>query len=145
MLTPSDNPVPAVATWLGRTGLLPFIGLPIVIFMDHHHARLWGDMLATYALAIICFLVGVWWGLALIRRNGPALVMSNAVVLVAFFGHVLLPVTGFLLLCTVLFPFTVIAERRYALFKPQPAYYARLRLQLTLVATISMLIAVALL
>jgi hypothetical protein len=45
----------------------------------------------------------------------------------------------------VLFPFTVIAERRYALFKPQPAYYARLRLQLTLVATISMLIAVALL
>lgn len=137
----TDNPVPAYARGLGWAGLLPFIGLPLLISLDPHHVLLWGDILSSYALAILCFLVGVWWGLALIRRNAAALVLSNAIVIVAFFGHVLLSVGGFLLLCALLFPATVVIERRQRLFRPQPAYYARLRMQLTVVATASLLLA----
>ena len=141
MADTDDNPVPAVATWLGRAGLLPFIAAPIAIYLAPQHAQLTGRMLATYALSIICFLVGIWWGLGLIRREASALVLSNAVVLTAFFGHVGLTTGTFLLLCAVLFPTTVLVERSLRLFKPQPAYYSRLRMQLTLVATAALLLA----
>lgn len=135
--------IPRIATRLGACGLLPFIGLAIAIILDPHHALLWANVLSSYALAIICFLVGAWWGLALIRRSGPALIMSNAAVLMAFFGHVLLPASGFLLLCAVLFGVILLVERSHPLFRPQPAYYARLRLHLTLVASASLLLAAA--
>lgn len=137
----ADNPVPAFARGLGWAGLLPFIGLCLLIYLQPHHELLWGDVLSSYALAIICFLVGVWWGLALIRRSAAALVLSNAVVILAFFGHVLLAVKSFLILCAVLFPATTLIERLLPLFRPQPTYYARLRMQLTVVATMALLLA----
>ena len=130
--------VPAYAQGLGWSGLLPFIGLSVLVYLQPYHGLLWADVLSSYALAIICFLVGVWWGLALIRRSAGALVLSNVVVIVAFFGHVVLPVKGFLILCALLFPTTALLERWLPLFRPQPAYYASLRMQLTLVATVSL-------
>jgi hypothetical protein len=102
-------------------------------------------MIASYALAIICFLVGAWWGIALIRRGQLALLLSNGVVIVAFLGHALLPTPAFLLCCAALFPATVLVERRAGIFRAQPAYYARLRLHLTVVAVATLLITVALL
>ena len=139
---PSANDrTPFYAIWLGRAGLLPFMGLPVVMYLDAQHQLLWAKSLATYTLAIVCFLVGSWWGLALIRRTPTALLMSNAVVLVAFFGHMLLPTAPFLLLGAALFLATVAIERRYALFHRQPRYYGRLRLQLSLVAIVSLLLA----
>ena len=136
-----DNPIPPVATWLGRTGLLPFIAAPVVMYMYPEQAQLSGRVLSVYALAIICFLVGIWWGLGLVRRQPSALVLSNAVVILAFFGHVGLPTTGFLALCALLFPATVLFERAHQLFRPQPPYYARLREQLTVVATLTLVLA----
>lgn len=132
--------VPAYAQGLGWAGLLPFIGLSVLVYLQPYHGLLWADVLSSYALAIICFLVGVWWGLALIRRSARALVLSNVVVIAAFFGHVLLPAKGFLGLCALLFPTTALLERWLPLFRPQPAYYARLRLQLTLVASVTLLL-----
>ena len=140
---PARTGVPATATALGRAGLLPFVGATAMIYIDPPAAPVWSAILSTYALVIICFLVGIWWGLALIRRSPEALVWSNVMVLAAFFGHVLLPTATFLLLCALLFPATVVAERRHDLFRPQPPYYARLRLQLTAVATLALLIAAA--
>ena len=136
---------PLYTTWLGRAGLLPFIGLLAALYLDAQHQQLWARSLSTYTLAIICFLVGAWWGLALIRRSPAALVMSNAVVLVAFFGHVLLASAPFFLLGALLFLATVVIERRHAMFHRQPPYYARLRLQLSLVASVSLLLAAILL
>jgi hypothetical protein len=101
-------------------------------------------VLASYALAIICFLVGVWWGLALIRRATGPLICSNAIVIVAFFGHVLLTDQAFFVLCALLYPLTVAVERSHTLFRPQPPYYARLRLQLTVVATVALALSAAL-
>jgi hypothetical protein len=140
MTTPGDS-LPTVATWLGRAGLLPFVAAPFVMALLPQQAQRAAHVLALYALSIICFLVGVWWGLALIRRVALALVLSNAVVLIAFFGYLGLPDRGFLLLCSVLFPATVVLERSHQMFRPQPPYYARLRLQLTTIATLSLLLA----
>lgn len=137
--------IPGVATSLGRAGLLPFCAAPLLIYLDPGHAALYARMLASYALAIICFLVGVWWGLALIRRSPLALLLSNGVVIVAFFGHALLAPPAFFVLCALLFPATVLVERRMALFRAQPAYYASMRLQLTSVATLALLLSAALL
>lgn len=134
------NPVPPVATWLGRAGLLPFIASPLAIYFDPRHAQLIGQVTGSYALSIICFLVGIWWGLGLIRRRASALLISNAVVLTAFFGHIGLSTGVFLLLGACLFAATVIVERVHPLFQPQPPYYARLRAQLTAVATLSLVL-----
>jgi hypothetical protein len=109
--------------------------------IDSQHREEYGSWLASYALAIICFLPGIWWGLALIRRSVAALVLSNGFVVVAFFGHILLQDDGFILLCALLFPATILVERNLALFNVQPAYYARLRLHLSSVASISLVMA----
>jgi hypothetical protein len=89
--------------------------------------------------------VGSWWGVALIRRSPLALVSSNAVVIVAFVGHALLHTPAFLLLAATLYPSTILVERRARIFQAQPPYYARLRLQLTAVATVSLLLTATLL
>jgi hypothetical protein len=137
--------LPRIAKALGRAGLLPFLMAPALVYLDPNHSSLYGTALASYALAIVCFLVGSWWGLALIRRGASTLVLSNAVVIVAFFGHALLPTPGFLALCAALYPATILVERRGRVFRAQPHYYASLRLQLTIVATASLLLTTMLL
>ena len=140
--TPSIlDKTPIYATWLGRAGLLPFVGLLLALYIDAQNQSLWANALATYTLAIICFLVGAWWGTALIQRNPTTLLLSNGIVLVAFFGQVLLSTAGFFLLGAFVFTATLVIERRHALNQPQPLYYARLRLQLTLVASASLVLA----
>ena len=57
--------IPTTATWLGRAGLLPFIAAPLAMYLLPEQADLAGHALSVYALVIICFLVGVWWGLAI--------------------------------------------------------------------------------
>lgn len=132
---PADaSAVPRTATILGLAGLIPFCLAPLAMWRDVHHARLYAELLANYALSIICFLVGIWWGLALIRRNNGALIISNAVVIVAFSGRSLLTYSPFFVLCAALFVFTVLLERRHRLFESQPMYYARLRIGLSSVA-----------
>ncbi len=140
--TPSIlDKTPIYATWLGRAGLLPFVGLLLALYIDAQNQSLWANALATYTLVIICFLVGAWWGTALIQRNPTTLLLSNGIALVAFFGQVLLSTAGFFLLGAFVFTATLVIERRHALNQPQPLYYARLRLQLTLVASTSLVLA----
>ena len=139
----NSDALPGVARTLGYAGLLPFCAVPLLMWSEPHHKMLYAHVLASYSLAIICFLVGVWWGLALIRRSPKALVLSNAVVIVAFLGHAMLTNRGFFLLCALLFPATVLVERNAHLFQAQPPYYARLRLQLSSVATVALLLASA--
>ena len=140
--TPSIlDKTPIYATWLGRAGLLPFVGLLLALYIDAQNQSLWANALATYTLVIICFLVGAWWGTALIQRNPTTLLLSNGIVLVAFFGQVLLSTAGFFLLGAFVFTATLVIERRHALIQRQPLYYARLRLQLTLVASTSLVLA----
>ena len=100
--------------------------------------------MAHYALGIVAFLLGIWWGLGLIRRSAAALIMSNALFLAAFAGRSLLPDPLFLVLAAIILSLTLVVERSHALFRPQPPYYARLRLELTAVAAITLLLSAAL-
>ncbi len=130
--------LPTVATWLARSGLLPFITLPFLIAFDLTRATLWIELLRSYSLGILCFLLGAWWGLALIRRHTSALWLSNALFLVNFFGYLILPANGYLVLAAMLFVALVVIEKRHPLFHLQPPYYAHLRLMLSATASLAL-------
>lgn len=133
--------VPSIAKTLGRAGLLPFIAAPVAMlaFQDDH-ARLVGKLLADYALGIITFLLGIWWGMGLIRRHASALLMSNGIFITAVAGRWVLEDGAFLPYAAAILGITLLIERSHTLFKPQPAYYARMRVELTVVACAALLL-----
>lgn len=134
------NPVPATARALGRAGLLPFGLAPVLIFLlPDYHAEI-GEILALYTFAVITFLLGIWWGMSLIRGNAGALLMSNGIFLAAVAGRTLLTVPWFLMLGAVLLGVILLVERWHGLFRRQPGYYAQLRVELTGVAVVALLI-----
>ena len=119
---------------LGYAGVLPFIFLAIAIYMLPQPQDLLLDVLATYTFAIICFLAGSWWGLALIRKNSNGLLLSNALVLLTVAASVLLSTQQLLIAEMLILLSVYLLEQIHPLFKPQPAYYRRMRLVLSLVA-----------
>ncbi len=136
--------VPVVAKLLGWAGLLPFIAAPAALHLFPDAAARLVVAVATYALAILCFLAGAWWGIALLRRRWEVLLVSNAVVIAGWAGYLLLPSRWVLCLLALLLAVTVLFERTHPMFAPQPAYYAALRLRLSAIAALS-LVAAALL
>lgn len=96
--------------------------------------------IAAYGLAIVCFLAGAWWGIALLRRRPVVLIVSNLVVIVACFGFVLLDTRAALSLLAVLLLGTIALERLHPMFRPTPLYYAALRTRLSVVASVSLLL-----
>lgn len=133
------------ATRLGWAGLLPFVAAPVALYWSAEQTRLVGSAIAAYALAILCFLAGAWWGIALLRRRPVILVASNLMVVVACFGFVLLGTRASLILLAVLLLGTVALERLHPMFRAQPDYYAALRVRLSVVASLSLLLSAVLL
>ena len=136
--------VQSTARWLGWGGLLPFLGLPTLLALVPFRRTLWESALATYSLGILCFLLGTWWGLALVRRYSSALLLSNALFLMAFFSFLLLPLRPYLVIAATLFITLILVERKHPLFQLQPDYYSQLRLMLSVTASIALLIGAAL-
>lgn len=134
-------PVEGTASWLGRAGLVPFVALPCALALDSGRSVLWQKTLGAYAFGILCFLLGAWWGLALVKRHPFILVLSNVLFLALVASFVTLSGTGLYLATAAMFAVMVMVERRHALFKPQPDYYARLRAQLSLVASVALCVA----
>ncbi len=126
------------ATRLGWAGLLPFPALALAPLLLPGYP--WRDWLAGYALAIVCFLAGAWWGIALLRNRYRILLASNAVVVVAWLAF-LADSTLFLPLAACLLYLEYRVEQSHSMFAPTPYYYRRLRLQLTAVACLSLLLA----
>jgi hypothetical protein len=124
--------------------LLPFLTLPTLLALDPLRRTLWETALATYSLGIICFLLGAWWGLALVRRYSSALLLSNALFLVAFFGFLLLPLRPYLVSAAMLFITLILIERKHPLFHLQPDYYRQLRLMLSVTASVALIAGAAL-
>ena len=141
LVSAGHSALPKAAIWLGASGLLPFLGLPVAMAIDPHHQVLWAQTLAAYSLGIVCFLLGTWWGLALIRLHTSALLMSNGLFLVTLVSYVLQDLQTFFMVSALLFLALLLIERRHALFRPQPAYYARLRIVLSVTASLSLMFA----
>jgi hypothetical protein len=141
LVSARDSSIRKTATWLGWGGLLPFFGLPVAMAIYPSHQALCAQTLAAYSLGIICFLLGTWWGLTLIRRHTSALLMSNGFFLVTFASYILHDLQTFFMTSALLFIVLLLIERRHALFREQPVYYARLRALLSVTASLSLVCA----
>jgi hypothetical protein len=124
---------------LGWAGLLPFIALALAMLLLPGMAATAADLLSHYAFGILCFLLGTWWGIGVMRPDPAPLLWSNALFIALFFARSLLQGAPFMVVAALLFLVLLLVERRLSAFRRQPAYYATLRARLSLVAAASLL------
>ena len=131
--------MPPTIKILGYAGLIPFFGLAVlsIVLSDN---ILVIDSLALYAFGIFTFLCGAWWPTADMQdAKFWRVVLSNVLFLTAFFAFLLLP-NQWLAIGSVLFILIWAMERFSSLIPKASAAYSKMRMILTLVASISMLI-----
>lgn len=131
--------MPPTIKILGYAGLIPFFGLAVlsIVLSDN---ILVIDSLALYAFGIFTFLCGAWWPTADMQdAKFWRVVLSNVLFLTAFFAFLLLP-NQWLAIGSVLFIIIWAMERFSSLIPKASAAYSKMRMILTLVASISMLI-----
>lgn len=145
MNTPHDAPLPASACWLGYGGLIPFVGLPLLIVVDTERHDLWREALIAYGAVILSFVGALHWAFAMLlqplqptqRRNRylwstvPALLAWPALLLPAHLAAPLL-VAGFVT--------HYVQDRILAASTALPGWYLPLRLHLTTVACVALAI-----
>lgn len=144
MLLPAT--LPRSVAWLGYGGLVPFIGLSLLIGFDHDHRLLWNDALIAYGAVILSFVGALHWAFAMLlpeldaaqRRNRfiwstiPALIAWPAVMLSISMAAPLL-VAGFIAHYQ--------QDRRLTKTASLPEWYLPLRLHLSILACISLTMA----
>ncbi len=135
-----DSGVPLAARLLGWAGLLPFVALAGGMWLVPAMAVTAADLLADYSFGILCFLLGVWWGIGVMRGEAAPLAWSNALFVALFFARATLHGATFMIICALLFVVLLVLEPRLAAFQRQPAYYITLRTRLSLVAAASLLV-----
>lgn len=143
MTAPLDPHLPRSAAWLGYGGLLPFIGLALVAWVDRHHGLVWADALVAYGAVILSFVGALHWGFAMglpgmpqaLRRNAfvwsviPPLIAWPAVMLEPRLGAPLL-IIGFLA--------HLWQDHRLSGQVRLPDWYLPLRRQLSSIASVSL-------
>ena len=123
---------------LGYAGLLPFV-LPVLwLAVSPAGEYPWlASLVGVYALGIICFLTGTWWGFGLDARSSPSLWLSNGVFLAAVGLFAFLP-AWWPLSAAVLLVLLFALERILRSLPEQQASYRQMRMWLTLIAGGSM-------
>lgn len=136
--------LPARVAVLGYGGLVPFVGLALLVGADPGRAAVWGRALVGYGAVILSFVGALHWGFAMTaadiepaqRRRAfvwsvvPALLAWPATV-VGTSAAALILVAGFAL--------HYAEDRRLAGVAALPAWYLPLRWRLTLVACVCLL------
>ena len=128
--------VPAAAAWLGGLGLIPFAGLAAATVLLEGAPKLAAaHALSAYGAAILSFLGGVHWGLAIageaVRTNlAPRLVLSVTPSLIAW-SALLVPPAGGLLVLAASVAALLWIDLRMTRLAQAPAWYPKLRIPLT--------------
>lgn len=122
---------------LGIAGLAPFVAPALLVASGSSLSTAAAQFAAVYALTIICFLAGSWWGMAQGSGVRATLLLSNAYLLLALALYLLLP-RWWALAAMLLLLGAWLCEQNGRLFPGYPEYYRRLRTALTLVAAGSM-------
>ena len=143
----NSNGIPALALWLGVSGLLPFVVVACLSFFGAPVSSATAVYaLIAYGAVILSFLGGVHWGVALTRgqTNGPAsqavwYLISVAPSLVAWLALLLAPVPGLLILA-VSFLVMIMVDVHAARVEQVPIWYPRLRVRLSAVVILSLLV-----
>lgn len=136
---------PPLVAWLGHGGLLPFIGLALLVVADPLRGPMWAHALVGYGAVILSFVGALHWGVAMLaptldpaaRRRAylwsvvPALVAWPATLLAG-------PAAGVILLFG--FASHLMQDLKLAGPAALPAWYLPLRWRLTVVAWLCLLI-----
>lgn len=140
MLASTSSPRPAVVTWLGYGGLLPFLILATAsVAWPAWRAAWWTPALVGYGAVILSFVGALHWAFAMTVQGLPPsqrtwrYVWSVVPALVAWPALLLpLPWAGALLIAG--FAAHLAQDLQLKRSTALPAWYLRLRMQLTAVA-----------
>jgi hypothetical protein len=135
----SANAAQQVIRGLGYAGLIPFVVPAIVAVTAPAQAEMAVAIAEHYALAIICFLCGSWWGAARMSNSRAALLLSNAYLLLAL-ALFLFTREWWSLAAALLLAGAWLCEQNGRLFPKNSPEYRRMRAILTLFAAASMLL-----
>lgn len=130
---------------LGYGGLLPFIGLALLILGFSEHRLLWATALVTYGAVILSFVGALHWGFAMtaqgmsIEQRRDRFIWSIIPALIAW-AATLLPLSWGCLLLVVGFVVHVWQDRQLLQVVSLPAWYLPMRLRLTSVASVCLLL-----
>jgi hypothetical protein len=135
---------PQVVKWLGYGGLLPFVFLAAALAIGMSHSNLWLQALVGYGAVILSFVGALHWGCAMTHpamtssARAQSFVWSVVPSLVAWTALLLSPqYASFLLVLG--FVVHLWRDKRLVLLVKMPDWYLPLRLQLTVVACLSLL------
>ena len=134
-MNPASSSV--VTQLLGYAGLVPFVLPAVLVLTGSAHADVASTIASGYALAILCFLCGSWWGMAQATANRATLLLSNAYLLLALALY-LFAAEWWSLAAALLLVGAWLCEQNALLFPTYPGSYRRMRAILTLCASASM-------
>ena len=135
---------PALVAWLGYGGLLPFIALTAASLLDTPRSGVLQTLLLNYGAVILSFVGALHWGFAMgtlpmsERMRGISFAWSVVPALLAWLALLLDPIAGSALMAAG-FASHYVQDWRLARQTSLPAWYLPMRLQLSLVAALSLL------
>ena len=135
-------------TALALAGTIPFIAGALLPLLGHDSLPYLGPMnllVASYGLAIVCFLAGAHWGTYLCARSAVSLnlfVSSNAIFLAVWFAYVGAGIETAIGVQIFAFLTLLLIDRRLRAADVISATYFRVRVLATLIAVSSLLIVI---
>jgi hypothetical protein len=139
----TDGSIPPAVRWLGYGGLLPFVFLAAALAIGVSHSSLWFQALVGYGAVILSFVGALHWGCAMTHptmtssERTQSFVWSVVPSLMAWVALLLSPQYASLLL-VLGFVVHLWRDKRLVLLVKMPDWYLPLRLQLTVVACLSL-------
>lgn len=136
-------------TALALAGTIPFIAaalLPLLGYDSLPHVGPLDRLVASYGLAIVCFLAGAHWGTYLSGRSASSLnlfVTSNALFLAVWFAYIGAGVQVAIGMQIVALLALLFIDFRLKIGDAISATYFRVRTAATLIAIVSLLIVIA--
>ena len=137
-----------VYTALALAGTIPFIAgalLPLLGYDSLPHLGPLDKLVASYGLAIVCFLAGAHWGIYLSGRTADSLnlfVISNAIFLAVWFTYIGAGVQTAIGVQIFAFLALLLIDRRLRTGDVISAAYLRVRTVATLIAVLSLFIVI---
>ena len=136
-------------TALALAGTIPFIASALLPVLGHYSLPYLGpldQLVASYGLAIVCFLAGAHWGTYLSGRFAGSLnlfVISNVIFLAVWFAYVGAGVKTAIAIQIVAFLILLFIDLRLRTGDVISAKYLRVRTGATMIAVASLLVVIA--
>jgi hypothetical protein len=136
-------------TTLALAGTIPFIASALLPVLGHYSLPYLGpldQLVASYGLAIVCFLAGAHWGTYLSGRSAGSLnlfVISNVIFLAVWFAYVGAGVKTAIAMQIVAFLILLFIDLRLRTGDVISAKYLRARTGATIIAVASLLVVIA--